>query len=228
MGNTRDFVPITSTSVEHKLRARLYGRHLLKPRQVDVNTRQPSRSRPLEWFPFVEEHMGQGKTQPLIHNCAVTVQEGCYTHHFMVFFKRHRLFTPNQCLIGLNGGQSSVLRSDIVIMRIGIKASYVNMSGRDTRLDHEKVCPRCPAFDCFLLIRFRLFKSRQFKLRILPTTLFLQKDWREVVYCKNPLQKSLYTYQQSWLVMGVHDGLPYQCINAQRVDFHSSKLKSNV
>jgi hypothetical protein len=49
----------------------------------------------------------------------------------MVFFKRHRLLPPNICLQNLNHGFADI-RSDVVVIRVGVTAAYVNMRGRDT------------------------------------------------------------------------------------------------
>jgi hypothetical protein len=48
----------------------------------------------------------------------------------MVFFKRHCTFGPNRCLQALLQGQPSLIRSDVVVMRIGVASSFVNMRGR--------------------------------------------------------------------------------------------------
>ncbi|KAF8906072.1 hypothetical protein CPB84DRAFT_550607 [Gymnopilus junonius] len=50
----------------------------------------------------------------------------------MVFFKRHRHLPPNQCLQKLT--RYPTLRSDVVVMSVGVNAAYVNMKGREGAL----------------------------------------------------------------------------------------------
>ncbi|KAF8957896.1 hypothetical protein BDZ97DRAFT_1924155 [Flammula alnicola] len=140
MVNTRVFVAQTPSSIEANLRARLYPASSRRPRQILVNTRQPSAQRSMKRYPFAENHLGESVLQPWVHNCVVTVQEGRHTYRYMIFFKRHRLFGPSQCLQTLSNGQPSFLRSDVVVMRIGTTASYVNMRGRDSVLADWLMC----------------------------------------------------------------------------------------
>lgn len=73
--------------------------------------------------------------QPFIHNVRVTVEERKKTHEYMVFFKRHRYFSPNEVIKRLVGRNiTPVFCSDVIVMRIGKKTSYVNMRGRDSVL----------------------------------------------------------------------------------------------
>jgi len=125
-------------SVEVQLRGRLYSanpqRHL-RPYQILISTRQLSLLAQLQRFPFVENHIAGLCFQPWIHNCTVTVKEGRHMYRFMVFFKCHKTFGPNRCLQALLQGQPSLICSDVVVMQIGDRSSYVNMrGGRDTIL----------------------------------------------------------------------------------------------
>jgi len=106
----------------------------LRPRQVQIDARQPCLQSALQRHPFPENHMGGNHLQNYVHNIRVTVAEGRHAYVFMLFFKRHRHFQPSQCIQALVGAQQAVLKSDIVIMRVGTKASYVNMRGRDSVL----------------------------------------------------------------------------------------------
>ncbi|KAF9470788.1 hypothetical protein BDN70DRAFT_648252 [Pholiota conissans] len=139
MGNSRKYIPRTSSSVEIDLRSRLYPAEPLStstrlhPRQINVATRQPNSRAVNQRYPFPENHIGGSSTQPWVHNCLVTVREGRNTYQYMVFFKRHCLLKSNQTLSALVG-KPSRLCSDAVVMRIGVKAAYVNMRDRDTIL----------------------------------------------------------------------------------------------
>lgn len=127
-------------SVETRLRSRLYPANPsthLRPRQILVAARQPCHLTPDLRYPFVDNHVGGQRTQPWLHNCEVTVYEGEGEREavfvFMIFFRRHCTFTPNRCLEVLSS-QRPVLSSDAVVMRVGKKANYVNMGGRDSIL----------------------------------------------------------------------------------------------
>ena len=80
-------------------------------------------------FPFAESVLADGKIQPFVHDCIVTVYEGRQIHRFRVFFKRHQKLPANRCL-----PDGISVRGDIVAMRVGAldQLSVVNMRGRDT------------------------------------------------------------------------------------------------
>jgi len=104
------------------------------PRQVLVNARQSNRHAHHTRFPFPESHLAEFATQPYIHNCLVTVQEGFHEYRFMVFFKRHVLLRKNKCLSTLVRGVAPICKGDVLVMRLGSLAAYVNMRDRDTIL----------------------------------------------------------------------------------------------
>jgi len=106
----------------------------MRPRCILISSRQPSAVIRLQQFPFVENYIARHSIQPWVHNCAVTVQEGLNIYRFMVFFKRHHTFGPNRSLQALLQGQPSLVRLDVVVMRIGKASSFVNMRGRDSVL----------------------------------------------------------------------------------------------
>lgn len=103
-----------------------------KARQVLVTSRQDSDFSPVIRYPYAENYMQNSQTQSYVHNCLVTVHEGIRVYKFMVFFKNHKHLPRNNCLVALSN--SSNLRGDVLIMRIGVKSSYVNMRERDTIL----------------------------------------------------------------------------------------------
>lgn len=99
-----------------------------------MNARQINLSARHARSPFPENHFGESSIQPYIHNCLVTVYEGIHEYRFMVFFKRHVLLRKNGCLSMLLQGPVSHLKGDVVVMRVGSFAAYVNMRDRDTIL----------------------------------------------------------------------------------------------
>jgi hypothetical protein len=117
---------------EVKLRSRLYSTNDFKARQVLVTSRQDNGLFPGVRYPYAENCMKNSQTQPYIHNCVVTVHEGTHVYKFMVFFKNHQHLPRNNCLSTLS--KFSNLRGDVLVMRIGVKFSYVNMRERDTVL----------------------------------------------------------------------------------------------
>jgi hypothetical protein len=52
----------------------------------------------------------------------------------MVFFKRHVLLRKNKCLSTLVRGVAPICKGDVLVMRLGSLAAYVNMRDRDTIL----------------------------------------------------------------------------------------------
>jgi hypothetical protein len=52
----------------------------------------------------------------------------------MVFFKQHVLLRENKCLSMLLRGPVSPLKGDVLVMRVGSFAAYINMRDRDTIL----------------------------------------------------------------------------------------------
>lgn len=84
-------------------------------------------------LPFPENHLGELQLQPYVHNCAVTIREGRRTHRFMVFFKRHCRLLANQCLMTMVQDDATTIQGDVIIMRMGSKASYVNLRTGDAK-----------------------------------------------------------------------------------------------
>ena len=105
-----------------------------RTRQVLVNACQINRHAHHTRSPFPENHLAEFATQPYIHNCLVTVHESVHEYRFMVFFKRHVLLRKNKCLPTLLQGSVSILQGDVLVMRLGSVAAYVNMRDRDTIL----------------------------------------------------------------------------------------------
>jgi hypothetical protein len=103
-----------------------------KARQVHISTRQGAVGH--HRYPIPEAHIGDASCQPWVHDCVVTVQEGCHKYRFAVFFKRHCRLAPNKCLKELLH-RTPRLQSDAVVMRLGKgKHAYLNMRERDTLL----------------------------------------------------------------------------------------------
>ena len=89
-----------------------------------------------EWkkiYPFPENHIDENTIQPYVHNCVVTIYENKNLYRYMAFFKRHDHLRPNNSLYKLRGGRS-ILKGDVIVMRVGSTSSYVNMRDRDTIL----------------------------------------------------------------------------------------------
>ena len=119
-------------SHEARLRSRLYPSASSSPCRVSVITRQACPS-VYTRLPFPENHLGELQLQPYVHNCAVTIQEGRHLHRFMVFYKRHCRLQANRCLTTTVQGDATTIRGDVIIMRLGTKATYVNMRSGDAK-----------------------------------------------------------------------------------------------
>lgn len=64
----------------------------------------------------------------------MVVVDGAEQRTFMVFFKRHRSFDANRSIVGLvhpSPLASVVVRSDVVVMRMGENGKYINMRTGD-------------------------------------------------------------------------------------------------
>ena len=120
-------------SHEVRLRSRLYPAVSSSPCYVSVVTRQMCPFSVHSQLPIPENHFGQLQLQPYIHNCMVTIWEGHCQHHFMVFFKRHCCLLENQCLKTMVQGDATTIQGNVIIMRMGSKASYVNLRTGDTK-----------------------------------------------------------------------------------------------
>ena len=99
-----------------------------------VSTRRSSRQERKAFYPFPENHIDDNTIQPYVHNCVITVHERQNSYQYMVFFKRHCHIRPSNSLLNLRGGGRPILKGDVVVMRIGLTSSYVNMRDRDTIL----------------------------------------------------------------------------------------------
>lgn len=79
-------------------------------------------------FPVAESLFQDSRLQPYVHNCEVTVVEGCHTYHFCVFFKWHCHLRRNM----LVSSESNEFWGDAVVMRLGMGPQrVVNMRSRD-------------------------------------------------------------------------------------------------
>ena len=120
-------------SHEARLRSCLYPAVSSSPCYVSVVTWQMCPFSIHTRLPFPENHLGELQLQPYVHNCAVTIREGHRTHCFMVFFKRHCCLLANQCLMTMVQGDTTTIQGNVIIMRMGSKASYVNLRTGDAK-----------------------------------------------------------------------------------------------
>jgi hypothetical protein len=86
---------------------------------------------PRQRCPLVEGVMEDSNVQPFIHDCKVAVKDGDKTRNYSVFFKRHVNLPPNASIQGLTG-VVPLTRSDVVVMKIGMKGFVINIGNRDT------------------------------------------------------------------------------------------------
>jgi hypothetical protein len=119
-------------SHEARLRSRLYPSASSSPCHVSVVARQTCPSSVHTRLPFPENYLGKLQLQPYIHNCAATIHEGRHTHRFMIFYKRHCRLQANQCLSTMVQGPTNI-QGDVIIMRVGSKATYVNLRSGDAK-----------------------------------------------------------------------------------------------
>ena len=84
-------------------------------------------------LPFPENNLGDLQLQPYIHNCAVTIYEGRRTHRYMVFYKRHCRLQANRCLTTMVQDAATTIRGDVIVMRLGSKATHVNLRSGDAK-----------------------------------------------------------------------------------------------
>jgi hypothetical protein len=98
---------------------------------VNVNTRQVNVRARMARYPFVEDVMRDRRLQPYVHNIYAVVADGTRLYRLAIFIKRHRRAQRNKCLQALIGvpRRRSRIRSDVVVMRRGIRAGYVAMDG---------------------------------------------------------------------------------------------------
>lgn len=126
-----------------------------------VSTRRSSRQERKALYPFPENHIDDNTIQPYIHNCIITVHERQNSYRYMVFFKRHCHIRPSNSLHNLRGGGRPILKGDVIVMRIGLTSSYVNMRDRDTILADWFICKGMESVlvigfsDCFQVLFFR-------------------------------------------------------------------------
>lgn len=123
----------SNKSHETRLRSRLYPSASSSPCYVSVVSRQTCPSSVHTRLPFPENHLGELQLQPYIHNCAVTIHEGRRAHCFMVFYKRHCCLQANRCLTTMVQDATTTIRGDVIVMRLGSKASYVNLRSGDAK-----------------------------------------------------------------------------------------------
>ena len=95
-----------------------------------VGTRRSSIQERKKIYPFPENHIDKNAIQPYVHNCIVTIYENKILYRYMTFYDHLR---PNNSLYKLRGGRS-ILKGDVIVMRVGSTSSYVNMCNRDTIL----------------------------------------------------------------------------------------------
>jgi hypothetical protein len=114
---------------ERRLLARSYPTSKC-PRSIYVSVRF-EQTESTQRYPIAEAVLDGAATQPYIHDCKVTIREGIRRHQFMVFFKNHSHLPTNAFFEGLEvEGVGRRLNGDIVIMRVGQKATVVNMRGK--------------------------------------------------------------------------------------------------
>lgn len=128
---------ISFQSVESRIRSRWYPANPptlnKRPRQIGVVVRQPNPGSPKDRYVFAEGHLGHARLQPYVHDCKATVREGPHIYKYRVFFKRHCRLPLSVCLTTLLGNQGPpVLRSDVVVVRLGEEDAPVNMRDRDS------------------------------------------------------------------------------------------------
>lgn len=116
-------------TTELQLRCRLYSCQS-RARLATVPTRCTDSSRVAARFPVAKSLFQHSSVQPYIHNCDVTLVEGCHIHHFCVFFKRH-CYLPENLLLS---SADRIFCEDAVVMRIGAghQRAVVNMRSRDS------------------------------------------------------------------------------------------------
>ena len=84
-------------------------------------------------FPLPERYFREAHIQPHIHNCQIIVLEGQCRYEFTIFFKNHCRLAENPFLRRSNRRNwGGFVRGDIVILKTGVRKSFVNMRGRDS------------------------------------------------------------------------------------------------
>ncbi len=73
-----------------------------------------------------------GPYQRQVLQCRVIAREGDKLHTYTIFYKRHPRFTGNSSLNALVFPQAATILSDVVVMRMGRWARYVNMREGDS------------------------------------------------------------------------------------------------
>ena len=120
-------------STELHLRSRIYPANGVRARPILVHTRERKSDAGKIRYPFAENYLG-GTFQQHVHICRVVVLDGAEEKIFAVFFKRHRSFGTNSCIVGLvhpSTLTSATVHSDVVVMRVGTGGQFINMRGKD-------------------------------------------------------------------------------------------------
>jgi hypothetical protein len=120
--------PAHNCSLQHlykHLRGRLYSVSGL-PRPVAIPTCISSVNN--DCYPLVEAVLDYPRLQPYVHDCVVTVLRGRRQITFAIFFKHHVRLPRNPYV---SRGRPSLINGDLVVMRKGTRAPYVNFRGRD-------------------------------------------------------------------------------------------------
>jgi len=109
------------------LRARLYPISGV-PHPIEIPTRINTST--LDRYPLIEGFLDHPTIQPYVHNRVATVLQGRHRINYAIFFKNHVSLPLNHCF----AQNESCLRGDLVVMRVGAQAQFINFRGRDASL----------------------------------------------------------------------------------------------
>ncbi|KAH7874285.1 uncharacterized protein C8R40DRAFT_1047878, partial [Lentinula edodes] len=109
------------------IRARLYPANSLSPKTVTAHLRENTRLPTKDRFVFSGDLLSGSRLQPYIHDIVVTVRHRGTSFKYLVFFKRHKLLPPNQCIQNLQGGH---INGDVLLVACGKKVSVRNLRNR--------------------------------------------------------------------------------------------------
>ncbi|KAJ3866967.1 hypothetical protein EV359DRAFT_35492, partial [Lentinula novae-zelandiae] len=112
--------------VKH-LRAQLYPANSVHPKAIVARFRENPEQPTKDCFIFAGNLLLGPRFQPYIHDIALTIHYRGKFFKFLVFFKRHKLLPPDQCIQNLQGGH---IDGNLLLVSCGKKVLIRNLRNR--------------------------------------------------------------------------------------------------
>ncbi|KAJ3852051.1 hypothetical protein EV368DRAFT_41834, partial [Lentinula lateritia] len=105
----------------------LYPTNSVHPKAIIAHFRENPGQPTKDCFIFAGDLLSGPRLQPYIHDIVVTVRHRGTSFKYLVFFKRHKLLPPNQCIQNLQGGH---IDGDLLLVSCGKKVPIRNLRNR--------------------------------------------------------------------------------------------------